>query len=200
MATDATRPSLLSRVRDTADQAAWSEFDSRYRDLILRYVCRQGLSAADAEDVRQLVMMRLLRVLPGFRYDAAHGRFHDYLYRVTRCSISDYRRSPKSRPAPVLDGEELRRAIESGSEPTDPTWEQEWLDHHLRVALAAVRENSDARSVAIFERLLNGASAEQAGTEFGLSAEAVHKVKQRIRDRVQARIAAQIREEDAEDG
>lgn len=200
MSPETTRPSLLSRVRDTADQAAWAEFDARYRDLIVRYACRQGLSAADAEDTRQLVMMRLVRVLPDFRYDARQGRFHDYLYRVTRSAISDFRRSPKSRPAPVLDGDELRRAVESCGEPTDPMWEQEWLDHHMRRALASVRETSDARSVSIFERLLSGASPEQAGEEFGLTADAVYKVKQRIRDRVQARIAAQLREEDALDG
>jgi RNA polymerase sigma-70 factor (ECF subfamily) len=107
MSPEITRPSLLSRVRDTADQAAWSEFDGRYRDLILRYACRQGLSAADAEDVRQLVMLRLVRVLPDFRYDAAHGRFQRFAKRATSAAFPFSSgcwpvRAP-SRPAPSLD-------------------------------------------------------------------------------------------------
>jgi RNA polymerase sigma-70 factor (ECF subfamily) len=195
-----TRPSLLSRVRDRADHAAWSEFDARYRDLIFRYGLRCGLSAADSEDVRQMVMIRLVRVLPDFRYDPARGRFHDYLFRVARSAIADFRACPDSRRRAVLDEEAAQRLIAPGDDgPADPAWEQEWRDHHLRLALAAVRQTSDPRSVAVFERLLSGASVESAATEFGMSVEAVNKVKQRIRDRVQARIAEQVREEDAPD-
>jgi hypothetical protein len=45
-----TPASLLSRVRDHEDTAAWSEFDVRYRDRIIRYALRRGLQAHDAED------------------------------------------------------------------------------------------------------------------------------------------------------
>ena len=62
-----TRASLLSRLKDGTDQNAWWEFDRAYRDLILSYACRQGLQPADAEDVRQLVMMNLARSMPRLR-------------------------------------------------------------------------------------------------------------------------------------
>jgi RNA polymerase sigma-70 factor (ECF subfamily) len=201
MTPETTRPSLLSRVRDPSDQAAWTEFDARYRELIFRYGLRCGLSAADCEDVRQMVMIRLVRVLPEFRYDPARGRFHDYLYRVARSAISDFRACPESRRRAVLDDEAVQRLADHPDDDSraDAEWEREWRDHHLRLALAAVRQTSDARSVAVFERLLGGASVESAATEFGMSVDAVNKVKQRIRDRVQARIAEQVREEDAPD-
>lgn len=200
MTPETTRPSLLSRVRDPADHEAWSEFDARYRDLIVRYALRCSLSATDAEDVRQMVMLRLVRVLPAFQYDPARGRFHDYLYRVTRSAIADFRACPESRRRAVLEEEAARQLAAPGDGPADPVWEQEWRDHHLRLALAAVRQTSDARSVAVFERLLGGASVDSAATEFRMSVDAVHKVKQRIRDRVQARIAEQMREEDSPGG
>lgn len=197
---ESTRPTLLSRVRDTADHAAWADFDAVYRDLIVRYCLRQGLPAADAEDVRQLVMMRLIRVLPGFRYDPLHGRFHDYLYRVTHSALTDFQRSPNSRAALVLEEDDIERIAAQAAnrnDASDPAWEQEWRDHHLRRALNDVRSTSDARSVEVFERLLAGATVDLAATEFGMTTDAVHKVKQRIRDRVQTRIAEQIRDEDA---
>jgi len=202
MTPETTRPSLLSRVRDPSDHAAWSEFDARYRELIFRYSLRCGLSAADAEDVRQMVMMRLVRVLPQFHYDPARGRFHDYLYRVTRSAIADFRACPESRRRAVLDDEAVQRLAEPAADASraDLEWEQEWRDHHLRLALTAVRQASDARSVAVFERLLDGASVERAAAEFGMSVDAVHKVKQRLRDRVQARIAEQMREESSPGG
>lgn len=195
-----TRASLLSRVRDPADHAAWVEFEGRYRELILRYGRRCGLSATDAEDVVQMVMVRLLRVLPRFRYDPARGRFHDYLYRVTRSAILDFQTCPESRTAPVLDEELAERVAAQGESAADAAFEQEWMDNHLRLALAAVREASDPRSVAVFERLLAGATVEQTAREFGLSLDAVHKIKQRIRDRVQARIAEQMRDEEEPTG
>jgi RNA polymerase sigma-70 factor (ECF subfamily) len=197
---ETTRPSLLSRVRDPGDHAAWAEFEARYRDLIFRYCRRVGLAAADAEDVRQMVMLRLVRILPKFRYDPTRGRFHDYLYRVVRSAIADFRSCPDSRTNPVVNEEPLEAPVAAMDGPYDPSWEQEWLDHHLRLALAAVRQTSEVRSVAVFERLLAGTSVEQAATEFGMTLDAVHKVKQRLRDRVQQRIAEQIREEDTIDG
>jgi RNA polymerase sigma factor (sigma-70 family) len=196
MTPETTRPSLLSQVRDPANQAAWTEFERRYRELILRYCRRCSLSAADAEDVGQMVMVRLVRVLPRFQYDPARGRFHDYLYRVTRSAISDFRTCPDSRQRTVVDDELAERLATGDDGRADPAFEQEWRDNHLRLALATVRQTADARSVEVFERLLAGASVEQCAADFGLSADAVHKVKQRMRDRVQARIAEQIREEE----
>lgn len=200
MTPDATRPSLLSRVRDPSDHVAWSEFDERYRELIFRYCRRCGLSAADTEDIRQIVMVRLMRVLPTFRYDPARGRFHDYLYRVTRTAIADLRACPDGRHRAVLAEEVVEERVTDDGSPADPAWEQEWLDHHLRLALEIVRQTSDERSVAIFQRLLAGATVEQAAREFDMTIDAVHKVKQRMRDRVQERIAEQVREEDGLDG
>jgi len=198
MSLQPTRPSLLSRVRDPTDHAAWAEFESRYRELILRYGRRCGLGLADAEDVGQMVMMRLLRVLPRFRYDPARGRFHDYLYRVTRSAIADLRTCPDSRTRTVVSDELVERLAADTDIRADEVFEQEWRDSHLRLALAAVRETTDAIGIAVFERLMGGATVEQAAAEFGMSVDAVYKAKQRIRDRVQARIAEQIHEEEAD--
>jgi len=42
---ETTQPSLLLRVRDPGDQSAWREFESKYRELILRYCLRLGLQS-----------------------------------------------------------------------------------------------------------------------------------------------------------
>ncbi len=94
---DLTQPSLLSRVRDGADQAAWREFEVKYRELLLRYCRARGLQQSDAEDVRQLVMMNLAKFLRNFDYSSEKGRFRSYLGRVVRNSISRY----FSRPNPA---------------------------------------------------------------------------------------------------
>ena len=74
MAGNETRPSLLRRVQNSGDGQAWREFDERYRDLILRYCRRRDLQEADAEDVRQQVMLGLTQSLPRFTYDPTKGK------------------------------------------------------------------------------------------------------------------------------
>lgn len=50
-----TRASLIVRLRDAADVAAWDEFVAIYGPLVYRLALRQGLQAADADDVVQQV-------------------------------------------------------------------------------------------------------------------------------------------------
>ena len=144
-----------------------------------------------------MVMIRMVKAMPRFRYDPVRGRFHDYLYRATRNAIADYRACPKSAAWAVVEDETVARLAESTDEP-DTEWEQEWLDHHLRLALADVRQTCEPTSVAAFERLMGGATIEQVAAEFGMKYDAVQKTARRMRERIQERIAEQIREEDAE--
>lgn len=188
-----TRPSLISRIRDPSNHAAWVEFEAAYRDLVLRYARRRGLDATDAEDVLQLVMLRLIKVIPRFQYDPKRGRFHDYLYRVTHSAIVDWQTCPQTRLRPVSEDELI---ADTAAAPEDDAWEAEWQDHHLRRALAHVRQTADAKSLSVFERLLAGATVADVAGQFGMTPEAVNKVKQRMRDRVQERIAEQLREEE----
>ena len=92
-----TQPSLLSRVRDGSDQAAWREFEAKYHELLLRYCRARGLQRSDAEDVRQIVMMNLAKFLRNFDYSPEKGGFRSYLGRVVRNSISRH----FSRPNPA---------------------------------------------------------------------------------------------------
>ena len=197
---DSTRPSLMQRLRDPSDQRAWEEFDQRYRQLILRYCLRRGLQHNDAEDVRQVVLMSLARVLPAFDYRPEVGRFRDYLARVVRNAIAR-RFSRPSRLAAGLEPEELDALVErdahaDASHESDVAWEQEWMHHHYRLALVGVRESFEERSVALFERLLAGESVQAVARDCELSEQAVHKVKQRIKKRLAELIRRQIHEEE----
>ncbi len=73
MSSSTTSPTLLSRVRNPADKVAWREFDARYGEMIVRYGRRRGLQHADAEDIRQIVMVRLSKALLAFNYSPRRG-------------------------------------------------------------------------------------------------------------------------------
>jgi len=193
--TETTHPTLLARVRDPSDAAAWREFEARYRDLIRRTCRRHGLQAADAEDVCQLVLLALARALQGFRLDPARGRFRDYLGRVVTNAIRRHRTSP--RPAPhLLDTGMLDELIGSPDGEAEAAWESEWMQHHFRLAMHAVRGECTPESLAVFERLLTGKSVEDVARACGSTTDAVHKVKQRVRDRLKEQVERQIRDEE----
>ena len=198
MGQETTRPSLLMRIRDPGDQDAWREFDNRYGELILRYSISLGLQYSDAEDVRQGVMMSLAHALPGFRYCRARGRFRGYLRQVIRNAVFRHQRRLDGRPGALhVDGPLAN--VQDGCNSADDEWEKEWTRHHYRLAMRALRETYPVRSVQIFDLLLKGWSVAALATEFRMSSQAVHKVKQRIRDRLKELITFQIREEDIHD-
>jgi RNA polymerase sigma factor (sigma-70 family) len=192
----ATQASLLRRVRDTSDAAAWAEFAGRYRDLLVRFCRRQGLQQADSEDVVQQVLASLARTLPAFVYSPQRGRFRDYLYRCTRNAIAQLGKS--SRRAGIGEGgdpdlrEDARAEAEAGR-----LWEQEWVAHHYRRAMDEVRATFEPRSVEIFDLSLEGLGVAELAARFEMSTQAVHKVRQRIRDRLQELLAAQVSAEEA---
>lgn len=197
-----TQLTLIARLQDPKDQEAWQRFEARYRELVVRFSTRQGLQPTDAEDVAQTVFGALFRAMPRFTLDAAKGRFRSYLFRVVRNEISRVR-ARESRPAgaaaalPIVEGVvaggDARRA--QVAELSERAFEEEWINHHYRIAMAEIRRTFAPESVAIFERLMRGEPVEAIARDCATSTQAVHKVKQRIRDKMKALVEQQIAEE-----
>jgi len=191
-----TQSSLLERLRAPGDEAAWRRFDALYGEVIVRYACRRGLDLADAEDIRQIVPLNLMGAMRTFRLQRERGRFRSYLGRVVGNAIVRYR-SRASRHCEVLEPDLASIAPAVPGDALDDAWEQEWRDHHLRRALATLRSTFDPRSMEIFERLLRGQSTEDVVNATQSSPAAIHKVRQRVRARLQILVRQQIAAETA---
>jgi RNA polymerase sigma factor (sigma-70 family) len=90
-----TRASLLGRVRrDRADQAAWSEFVSRYGRQVYEWCRKWKLQEADAQDVTQTVLAKLAEKMRTFTYDPARS-FRAYLKTLTHYAWCDFLESRK---------------------------------------------------------------------------------------------------------
>lgn len=191
-----TSTTLLGRMRDPADAAAWREFDQRYRDLLLRFCLRRGVAWADAEDVVQRVFISLAKALPQFMYDRNRGRFRDYLFRCTRNSIRQWFARTDGHPTPLDTNSAGNLPADEPDASESDAWEQEWIAFHYRLAMRTVEQTFEPRSIEVFNRSIAGATVAELAQEFGLSEPAVHQLRRRIRDRMQELVAEQIRQED----
>lgn len=203
MSLPSTQLTLIARLQDPKDERSWQRFESRYRGLVVRFAIRQGLQPTDAEDVAQAVFAGLLRAMPNFRLDPEKGRFRNYLFRVVRNEISRVRSAdarPTGAAASLLRGDGVvsggDAVRDSGTDPSERAFEEEWINHHFRIAMAEIRRTFAPESVAMFERLMRGEPVEAIAADCKTTAQAVHKVKQRIRDKMKMLVERQIADEE----
>ena len=86
---NATRRSLLSRVRNPDDQDSWKDFFDTYSRLVYSVADRAGLDRSECEEVVQETFIALSRKLPEFRYDPKIGSFKSWLIHTTQFKIRD---------------------------------------------------------------------------------------------------------------
>ncbi|MHC5115103.1 MAG: sigma-70 family RNA polymerase sigma factor [Planctomycetota bacterium] len=191
MITLSTHATLLARLGDEANAAAWGEFYARYADLIRGFARRRGLQRADCDDVVQEVLLTLTRAMRTFEYDPRRGRFRGYLKTLTMRAIS--RRSRQDRPT--------RPLLANGEAAVDPAtaetaWEDEWRRHHVRRALTMLESEYNARDrLAFAEYALAGRSPAEVAAALGMSVDQVYQVKSRVMRRLTAVIAGQVADE-----
>lgn len=70
------------------------------------------------------------------------------------------------------------------------------MQRHLAIAMAEIHRTFMPESVAMFERVMRGESVESIAAEYKTPLQAVHKMKQRIRDRMKALVERQIADEE----
>ena len=92
---EATRASLLARIRNVHDTQAWREFDSIYRPMLYRFARSRGLDRASAEDVVQRCMAAVVRQAPTFQYQASKGKFRNWLRKVAENKVRDLLRAQR---------------------------------------------------------------------------------------------------------
>ena len=61
-----TSPTLLNRLRQPSEPEAWARFVNLYTPLLLSWAGRQGFQEADARDLVQEVLVKLVRALPTY--------------------------------------------------------------------------------------------------------------------------------------
>lgn len=167
-----TPVTLLERLRQPGEQAAWERFVRLYLPLLHHWAHRLGRHDQDAADLVQDVFAALVPALPKFRYDPAR-RFRGWLWTVTLNQHRAQGRRPASAPL-------------AGPEPglpdvADVISEAEYRQYLTRRALELIQaEFQPTTWQAFWEYVVRDRPAADVGRELGLTENAVYLAKGRV--------------------
>lgn len=198
---DVTRTTtmLLDGLGQLDDDAAWATVDRRYRPIVTGMARRLGVSDADAADVAQETMVRVLAEYRDGRYDRERGRLRTWILAIARTKIADVHRKRGVR-------KEARGESAILTTPTDAEMEDLWSTERrmviLRTALEELQSTSNiaARSIQAFEMLVfHQRSVEDVGATLDMTPNDVYLVRSRITKKLRE-VVAQLEAVYDEDG
>jgi RNA polymerase sigma factor (sigma-70 family) len=184
-----TRHSLIVRLKDRADDAAWFEFTEIYRPVVYRLAIRRGMQAADADDLVQGVFSAVARVIDQWQEDGERARFRTWLTRVAENAILNaLTRQPRDRGAGGSDAADLLEYLPSAG--GDSSWIRiEQRREIFRWAARQVRPEFQPDTWdAFWLTAVEGRSAEEVAQELGRSLGAIYAARSRVMRRLREKV------------
>ena len=183
---DATRPSLLVRIRDARDREAWGQFVEIYAPLVYDMARRRGLQDADAADLTQEVLRSVSGAIGRLDYDPGRGTFRSWLFTVTRNAINSFLES--QRRVPRGSGDSSVQAWlenQAGPEEESDEWDREYQRRVLDYATEQVRlAFEEATWQAFAQTALEGKPVKDVAAGLGMTVGAVYIARSRVLSRI----------------
>jgi RNA polymerase sigma factor (sigma-70 family) len=184
-----TRGSLLIRLRDAQNHAAWREFVELYQPVIYRLCRRRGVRHSDAEDLVQQVLLSVAKAVDRFDAASEKGSFRGWLYRISHNVIVNFlsRDLPKNRATGGDDNPALLGAAEKEN---SSLVRMEVRRQLFREAAQRAREEfGESTFRAFWLTSVEDISIEDAATQLNKTTGAIYaarsRVLKRLRDIVQ---------------
>jgi RNA polymerase sigma-70 factor (ECF subfamily) len=183
---DTTRPSLLIRIKEPRNLAAWEEFDALYRPLLYRFAQLRGLGHADAEDIVQHCMGRVHEHIRTFEYDARKGRFKSWLRTMVN---NRWRNMIRDRHEQLAQSQDFRQAQQREETPEE-TFDRVWAQEHLKAAMRWLRHEVDGKTFQAFQRyVIEDQPVKEVCDTLDLSANQLYKIKWRLTQQLRDKMA-----------
>ena|SRR5262245_59753215 len=174
-----TSATLLQRLCNRGDSAAWERLVHLYTPLIRGWLKRHLPQSADVDDLTQQVFTVVVEKLPAFEHSGRTGAFRAWLRGI---SVNRLRMFWRSRPAGVgPDRERMLQQLEDPHSDLSRQWDCEHDQHVARQMLALIESEFKPTTWRAFRLLvLDGQEPEAVAAEVGLSVNAVFIAKSRV--------------------
>lgn len=176
-----TQHSLIARLSEPSDAAAWSEFLQLYAEAIWRYSRSWGLQDADAADVVQQVLLLVHQKIGQWKPSGRPGAFRCWLLRVAHCiclnSIRTAGRADRAAGGTSIN-ESLSHLVDESVVRDEHV---EWQHWALCWAMGIVEQETDPVVWSAFVmNALDGVDAAEVARRLGLNTGNVYLAKCRI--------------------
>ncbi len=183
-----TRASLILRLPDAADVAAWDEVVEIYAPLIHRLAIRQQMQRADTDDLVQEVFAAIAKSVSNWLDRPDRGSFRAWLLRIARnAAISQLtRRSTRTLGSggnKVLD---LMTELPAQQSDVSSQFDLEYRRHVYRWAATQVRDSVNETTWLAFQLThIEVHSPADVARQLGVSVGTVYVSRSRVMNRLQ---------------
>lgn len=185
-----TSDTLLARLADPADQAAWDQFVATYERAVTGYCRSRGLQEADVREVLQEVLLAVHRQIPDWKPSGRRNSFRVWLLRTTHrhClrAIRQHNRADCS-----AGGTDARLRIESlcAADQSGDDSAEDWKRWAFQWAASQVRDEvSSSAWEAFWRSAVEQAPAAEIAEQLEISVGAVYTNKCRVLARIRRRV------------
>lgn len=184
-----TSHSLIARVKDLGDGAAWTEFLGIYQPVVFRMARRRGLQDADAQDVMQQVFLSISKSIEGWIPGDLQPPFRAWLTTIARNAIT---KALTRRPRDAATGStSMVELLDAQADPQETTAEilAEARKELIRWATEQIRsEFSEATWNAFWRTAIEGVPIAEVAKSTGRSAGAVYIARYRVIARLKEKV------------
>lgn len=184
---ETTSPSLLLRIRDPDDQAAWEEFVSIYSVIVRDYCYQRRLQQADIDDVSQEVMMSVSTAIKRFEYDPEKGRFRAWLGTIAANCIKARFTKSNGKSVPTVFADEF--ILNGECSDPDADWISVFSEHIVRTACRRIRNDFTEKTWECFDaNWIKNEEATEIAERLGIPVHSVYVNKSRVLKRLETEV------------
>jgi RNA polymerase sigma-70 factor (ECF subfamily) len=182
-----TRASLILRLQNAEDVAAWNDFVAIYVPVISRVAGRHGFQAADTENLVQEVLLAVSQALPKWLQRQDRGSFRAWLLRVARNEAVDMLTRRATRPL-GQDGEAAERLLADLAESRHSLSSQLDLQYEQAVFQWAASKVRDSVAENVWQSFwlthVENLSVENAAKQLKMRPGSVYMARGRVMNRI----------------
>jgi RNA polymerase sigma-70 factor (ECF subfamily) len=191
-ADESTSASLLAKIHDAQDTAAWQRFFGKYRPLIEDWCRKCGLTDADRDDVAGMVLLKVAeRMQRGYVYDPGRS-FRGWLWAVVVSQVNEFKAGKYGQPAQGSGDSRVQQSLEQHPAPPGADGLERDLEALVQDAAGRVKDRLRPDSPK-WQSFWRTAVLKQPGKEvaggLGLSVAAVHQNKSRVARLIREEVA-----------
>ena len=183
-----TRASLILRLPNAADVAAWDELVAIYGPLVFRLAVRQGLQPADADDLVQEVFSAVARSVSQWLDRPDRGSFRAWLLRIARNTAVNLLTRRSHRPLGTGGDEaaEMLAEVPAAESDLSSEFDLEYRREVFSWAAEQVRESvAESTWQAFWLTHVEGLAIADAAEQLGVSVGKVYVARSRVMNRLQ---------------